>query len=969
MKNFLLALFIVICSNAYSQLATYDWSNRVSATATPKKALIDGSGNMYVWINNNSSTLTLNSVTYTTDGYYNFLVKYNSAGNALWAKPLKANIVSMCLTKDSSSVLVGGNYTSNYTSIDIGNGFSMGASEYTAAFIYKIDGATNNTLWVKTYSPLLPTLSLTLPISSIYETKNGLFCIQDLKVRKLDFNGNEIWNKVITANGTGTNITAINSFADDDGNQLYTFASSSGNTTSVTINAVSYTTLGGGSNAQPTYFSLDSSGNTNWVNPSVNFNGKYREVSKAGEVILGGNYIYNNMGGLSNHPFMPNYCNREYNVFKANLKTGKPIWNAYSLAQDNMHLASDGNLYFTCLQQTTSSPFTVGTISKSYTPLSSTNHLYVVRINQIGEPDSAFTVATLGSNTSFVALNFYRTNQGKFIYFFNRGNVAVNFNNGNANLNTSTTAYQGLLQFTPAYNVRHTTSWLGTTNASWFTVANWSNGIPTDSSTVVFQSGAVYYPTTSADFYNYATSQYAKCGTLIIGAGVNMPLHISVIVAGLIKNDGNMTWSYDAGYDGASFSVWSNSNFYSGYFLGNGSITYKAGNATAYNFYRTGNNKMIINLTQPTYTINPSRCIAIKDVELVKGNVDFSSTAETEMYVANSILFTPPARFLNGSITHKILPNVPIQLPLGNATNLQPASIVLKNTSSENYLKTSFTSTINGAAPNPSICIVNGQGIASVLDGGFWTITAATPLQTGAYYNANFKLKGSTNAIAASRYALLKRNNSSSNWEVAGTYEPAKDSASYVVSSANNITSFSDFAIGIANGVLPIHSIKLSVIKTNNINKLSWNIVASDADKIGIEKSTNAINFSALYSSAFFASGTYNDVVSIGKTYYRLKVSDKNGNTSYSNIVVMDDKVINEVKVYPTITKSFFTVQNNLQNTGTIKLFSVAGRLVMEQQIVYGTNIISIANLASQTYYYQIENGNTTIASGKIIKQ
>ncbi|MBP9741247.1 MAG: T9SS type A sorting domain-containing protein, partial [Chitinophagaceae bacterium] len=186
---------------------------------------------------------------------------------------------------------------------------------------------------------------------------------------------------------------------------------------------------------------------------------------------------------------------------------------------------------------------------------------------------------------------------------------------------------------------------------------------------------------------------------------------------------------------------------------------------------------------------------------------------------------------------------------------------------------------------------------------------------------------------------------------------------------ANSIIAFSDFAIGIANGVLPIHSIKLSVTKTNNTNNLSWNIIATDGDKIVIEKSTNATDFNTLHASTFFATGTYNDGVTTNKIYYRLKVSDKNGAIYYSNIVVIDDRINNGVKVYPTITKSFFTLQNNLQSTGTIKLFSLEGKLILEQQIVPGTNIISIANLASQIYFYQVENLNTKTVSGKIIKQ
>lgn len=971
MKTFLIAVLLIICTNSFAQLATYDWSNRIGTTSTAKKSLIDGSGNIYVWVTA-VAPITIGSTTYTNTAYDNYLVKYNNAGNIIWSKEIRIRMFNMCLTKDSSSVLVCGFLQSNYTSFDLGNSVTTGIAYYSSGIIYKVDGSNGNSLWVKAYDPTLPALSTAVRVDAIYETNKGIFCTQGLKVRRLDVDGNEIWNKTIGFNGTAYTLESknFNSWADDNGNTFFTGVSDNGNTTILTINGVNYTTIGT-NNVCRTFFSLDSSGNTNWVKPNVNFQpGKLVEVSKAGDVFVLGSYIYNGMGGYTNHPFIPNYCNRDYNIFKADLKTGKLIWQSYSIIQTNAHLSNDGNLYVLATKQSAGIDFTVGTTTRNHNTIASTNYLYSVRINNAGVPDSVFTIATLANNATIGILNFYRNNQGKFVCLFNRNNIAISFNNGNANLNTVTASYQGLVQFTaPNLPARHTTTWTGTTNGNWFTLTNWSNGIPSDSSNVIIPAGATFYPTTESNYYNFTTSKYAKCGYLKVDAGVDILLGYAVVVDGILNNEGSLTYLYNFSGQAGNYSIWSSNNTTNGYIIGNGTITFKAIDGMYYNFVRSGNNKIVINLLQPNHTIYFTDCKAAKNVTLQNGNCDFSQTTTQYFYVDSSIQFTPPARFLNGTITQKAKPNISVQFPLGTATNLQPASVTLFNTTRDNYLTASFTNTINGNAPNPANCIVNGQGIASVLNGGFWTINAATPLINGEFYNANFKLKGSTNTSAANRYALLKRNNSSSNWEVAGTYEPAKDSASYVVSSASNITSFSDFAIGIANGVLPIHSIKLSVIKNNNTNKLSWNIVATDGDKIVIEKSTNAINFSALYSSAFFASGTYNDVVSIGKTYYRLKVSDKNGNTSYSNVVVIDDKEKIVIQVYPTIVQSTFTVQNNSNINLTMVILSVEGKLVMQKQIGIGTNIISAENFSHQTYFYQIINQEAVISSGLFVKQ
>ncbi|MEQ1555078.1 MAG: T9SS type A sorting domain-containing protein, partial [Ferruginibacter sp.] len=584
-----------------------------------------------------------------------------------------------------------------------------------------------------------------------------------------------------------------------------------------------------------------------------------------------------------------------------------------------------------------------------------------------------FTAATLATNGSFSTFDFYRNSQGKFIYFFQRNNIAVNFSNGNANLNTNVNAYQGLVQFTPAINYRHTTSWTGVTNKSWFSASNWSNGIPTDSSTVIIPAGAANYPNSDADFYNYSTNQYPKCGTLHVNAGVaDYPLSVGVTVEGLIKNNGNMTWNYDPGYYGGSFSIWGSNN----YFLGNGTITYKTGDGAGYNFVRTGNNKIIINLNAPTYTLRPTNCLAVKDFQIVRGNVDWSSTTESELYVDNSILFTPPARFLNGFIQHRIMPNVPIQMPLGNAPNLQPASITLFNTTSENYLKSSFTTTITGAAPNPATCIVNAQGISSILNGGFWTINAATPLEIGAYYNANFKLKGSTNSISADRYALLKRNNASANWQVAGTYQAAKDSAGYVVSSAVNINSFSDFAIGIADGILPLQFLFFSAQKcTANQVCLHWRTAnEQNVSHFEIERSVDGKTFNKIGSTNANnqASNSYtskDDITllqNIGFVYYRIKQIDIDGKFTFSDVRTIKLSTKNELSIYPNPSNAIVNI-DGWYKVKNIVLYDINGRKL--QQWNTSLSAIDISSFARGNYILIMVLATGEVLQQKLVKQ
>lgn len=966
-KIILLLLLVFYFTQNNAQLSTYDWSSKIGTSSAPKKALIDNNGNIYVWVNA-APPITIGTTTYTNTTYDNYLIKYNSSGTIVWSKEIRIRMFNMCLTKDSSSVLICGFLQSNYTSYDLGNSISTGTAYYSAGIIYKVDGTTGNSLWVKDYDATLPVLSNAIRIDAIYETNKGIFCVQGLKIRRLNFDGTEIWSRTLIANGTSysLNNSSYNSWADDDGNTFFMGSPSSSNTTIVTLNSVSYTTT---ANQFQTQFSLDSSGNTNWFYTNMNFYPKYGlEVTKDGYVVMAGDYVYYNGFGYSNHPFIPNYCNKNYNIFKGILKTAKAVWSSYSYVQTKAHLASDGCLYIINKKNSGSVDFMVGTTARNRVFTSSENNLYAIRINNIGTPDSIFLVANT-TTTSPTVVNFFRNNNNKFVGLFVGGNGALTFNNGNANLNTTTTSVASIVQFTaPNLLPRHTTVWTGTTDGNWFTASNWSNGVPTDSSNVIFNAGAVTYPTTNNNYYNYSTNKWANCGFLQINTGVNILLGSGILVNGILQNNGTITYFYNISGGGGNYSMWS-TNVSNGNIIGNGTIIINTVDGMYYNLYRTDKNKIKINLFNSTDKIYFSDCYTVNSFNIQKGNLDFSSTSTPYLYVDSLIEFTSPSRMLSGNITSRAMPNIPVIFPLGDATNLQPATVTIQNATQEHFLSASFSNTITGSAPNASTCIVNGQGIASTLNGGMWTITALTPLQSGAYYTANFKLKGSTNAIAASRYALLKRNNSSSNWEVAGTYQPAMDSASYAVSSATNITSFSDFAIGIANGVLPFQSIKLSVLKQNNIHQLSWNIIATDGDKIEIQKSNNGISFSTIHTQNFVARNFYADAISVGKNYYRLKVIDKAGNYSYSNIVMIDDKGRDDVQVYPTIFTSYFTVQNNNNNNLELQLFDVAGKLVLQKTLIQGTNIINTETLSKQTYYYQIKNNNSIVNTGKLIKQ
>ena len=114
-----------------------------------------------------------------------------------------------------------------------------------------------------------------------------------------------------------------------------------------------------------------------------------------------------------------------------------------------------------------------------------------------------------------------------------------------------------------------------------------------------------------------------------------------------------------------------------------------------------------------------------------------------------------------------------------------------------------------------------------------------------------------------------------------------------------------------------------------------------------------------------------------GMNYYRIKQVDKNGSTTYSNIVkiaVNPDR--SSLVMYPNPVKDQLNIRfnSNLREKYTVQLSDIRGRLIQEQNIVatQGNTAmkIDVDKLNPQLYIIKIINGNNeVICTEKFIKE
>jgi hypothetical protein len=168
----------------------------------------------------------------------------------------------------------------------------------------------------------------------------------------------------------------------------------------------------------------------------------------------------------------------------------------------------------------------------------------------------------------------------------------------------------------------------------------------------------------------------------------------------------------------------------------------------------------------------------------------------------------------------------------------------------------------------------------------------------------------------------------------------------------------------------------------NNAVKLYWDVNEIDNHIYFVERSLDGQSFSAIGEvAASTAPGnlhSYNftDTKPFASTnYYRLKQVDKNGNYSYSNIIVISfDESIGGFVVYPNPTTEFVNLFSNANyNKLQVNVYDAIGKLVYTQnkQSVNKGEIIKVplTGFAKGVYSIKVEANNTESIVKKVIVQ
>lgn len=178
--------------------------------------------------------------------------------------------------------------------------------------------------------------------------------------------------------------------------------------------------------------------------------------------------------------------------------------------------------------------------------------------------------------------------------------------------------------------------------------------------------------------------------------------------------------------------------------------------------------------------------------------------------------------------------------------------------------------------------------------------------------------------------------------------------------------------------VLPLKLLSFNVINNNGYASLSWQTCNEvNVKEFEVQKSSDAQNFASISSIAAKngSCGTtysYNDPKQLaGKSYYRIRMVDNDGRSTYSGIVSIDGKLVTKISVFPNpVTDNISLSHPKAESGATIKIISFNGNVVATMPVVKDavqTNL-NLSKLAKGNYMLVFRNAGEQ-QTVKIIKQ
>jgi hypothetical protein len=840
MKKFSTSILLLFIMSSNAQIGGgWDWAFNTGSLggATIKHMKYTNNGSEILFGGNALAAAYFGANTITAPkqgsfaGNIKFFGKINSATGAptIIRSFINLAVNFDCITTDAAGNFYIGGAISDINPVDLGNGVSV--SGLNQSVIAKFDAA-GNTVWAKTFafgaSGNAQTNVLKLAVSNAgnvffwgFNPNVNANSKRNSPLYKLDANGNTLWFKDALNNSNAVS-NVINEYCltdkfIDDNENVHLFVLCTGG---YTFDGIAYPG-GSSSYGASTLISLNGAGT---IVKAQTFDGtikNFQVIPTTGNLIFRWNQINPNGVPFTSlpHPqaavaaFYANAFNgmvetdKDFNFIKAKdysttldnpfqinsneqtvlaLPNGKLIHalqfvktGNYSAGTDYIYPA-DATKYASAIVETDTNWNIAKFISGGKAPtvlqnyLAAYNDTYAMAANFYAEDVANPTANPPLPTTSYGTVNLTGFNAAPDL------TTAYGFFSTNSGLRTDVAIVQTK---SPNFPMMASTTWLGN-STNWNDASNWSNGVPTASMKALFNQATANYPTVS----NTPTA-----ASLEVNPGVSLTLPTTLVLTGGIKNNGTVIINNAGFFQGFGAKEWK----------GSGSVNF-TGTAVSL-FFANFENSLILNTNLTTFYDLKVPIVSLTNAKINLNNKKLSITDSSP----TAILGASTTNYIyGGTLERKINPTGSYEFPMGDFSKMQSATISTNNLVGVDKIAVKYTNgAITGTTPNTTY---NGVAITNALNGGWFSISP-NQQPTSGNYDAILKIQSSTNTSATvGNYTVIKRDNSSSAWTVSGNYTLASATPGIVTARNNGLTSFSDFAIGIASAELTLSNSEFS---------------------------------------------------------------------------------------------------------------------------------------------------------------
>jgi hypothetical protein len=173
--------------------------------------------------------------------------------------------------------------------------------------------------------------------------------------------------------------------------------------------------------------------------------------------------------------------------------------------------------------------------------------------------------------------------------------------------------------------------------------------------------------------------------------------------------------------------------------------------------------------------------------------------------------------------------------------------------------------------------------------------------------------------------------------------------------------------------LLPIKLKSFNSTYKNNAVTLNWqSIYENNFDFYQLEKSTDASQFTTIATikgksiNGNAADYSFTDASIVkDKQYYRLKMVNKDGSFTYSQVIASSSKSSLEISLYPNPVNNLLIVTHpQLSESGTLQIFNQEGKLVKSSNTQIGAAQTSVDVESLNKGFYVLHfmaNGNTSV--------